>query len=452
MEVTLNIESPEGSRQAAVNEDHLTIGRGEAARIQINDRGLSRLHASIHREGDRIWILDEGSANGSYVNEQRVSPSGTPLTDGDVIRLGGNTTAVVRFARLGVNQTSVKTEASKSHSPVIIASALVITFLIGLTALGWHLINKRAEARREELAKLRNSQEASSRDLSGATAEASPSPFNTPSTDANPLTTPSVSATPFEAQTPDASVVTLYLRMPPADQLEFIDRRARHITRMMGNREYAFEPEVLGYIKTYVDAYARRVGNGSRAMWGEDMRLLFDRGIQYAPYIISSFNRENVPVVVGLYIPVIESEYRECLRSPVGALGLFQFMGATAEGYGVPASERCNAERMAPAAARYMKDRIKEFGTDAMSVALGIAGYNRSPDSVRRDLQQVIDSKNNERSFWTLLARKEELDHFFQRENVKYVPKFFAAAIVGETPSAFGLQIRKLSTYDQPQR
>jgi membrane-bound lytic murein transglycosylase D len=182
-------------------------------------------------------------------------------------------------------------------------------------------------------------------------------------------------------------------------------------------------------------------------MWGEDLRFLFARGVRQAPTIIAAFQREGVPPVVGLYIPVIESEYRECLESPVGAKGLFQFMAATAEGYGVPASERCNVERMAPAAAKYMKDRIAEFGTGAMSVALGIAAYNRSPDSVRRDLQTVIDSQTNERSFWTLLARRTELDHFFQQENVKYVPKFFAAAIVGETPSAFGLSMQKLSTY-----
>ncbi len=235
--------------------------------------------------------------------------------------------------------------------------------------------------------------------------------------------------------------------MDVSQKFDFLDRRARHITQLMGNREYVFDREVLGYIKDYLDGYSRRVGTGSNAMWGEDLRFLFARGVHQAPTIIAAFKREGVPPVVGLYIPVIESEYRECLESPVGAKGLFQFMPATAEGYGVPASERCNVERMAPAAAKYMRDRISEFGTGAMSVALGIAGYNRSPDSVRRDLQSVIDSQTNERSFWTLLARRTELDHFFQQENVKYVPKFFAAAIVGETPSSFGLSMQRLSTY-----
>jgi hypothetical protein len=96
-----------------------------------------------------------------------------------------------------------------------------------------------------------------------------------------------------------------------------------------------------------------------------------------------------------------------------------------------------------------MADRIAEFGPDSMSVALGIAGYNRSPDSVRRDLRDVLNSENRERSFWTLVANSNKLDHYFQGENIKYVPKFFAAAIVGETPWAFGIQMQPLSTYTE---
>ncbi|HEX5733769.1 MAG TPA: transglycosylase SLT domain-containing protein [Blastocatellia bacterium] len=239
----------------------------------------------------------------------------------------------------------------------------------------------------------------------------------------------------------------LYLQMSEDERNEFIYAQARVISRMMSNREYVFTDDVLPYIKKYVDGYARRVGNNSTAIWGEDLNLLFARARRLAPDIIREFNARGTPKVVGLYIPMIESEYRECLTSPVGAKGLFQFMPATASGYGVDPADRCNVKKMAPAAAKYIKDRIAEFGSDSMSVALGIAGYNRSPDSVRRDLSDVINSKNKERSFWTLIANSDKLDRFFQNENIKYVPKFFAAAIVGENPWAFGLEMNPLSTY-----
>ena len=239
----------------------------------------------------------------------------------------------------------------------------------------------------------------------------------------------------------------LYLQMSEDERNEFIYTQARNISRMMSNREYVFTDDVLPYIKKYVDGYARRVGNNSTAVWGEDLNTLFSRARRLAPDIIREFNARGSPKVVGLYIPMIESEYRECLTSPVGAKGLFQFMPATASGYGVDPADRCDVKKMAPAAAKYIKDRIAEFGGDSMSVALGIAGYNRSPDSVRRDLSDVVNSKNKERSFWTLVANSDKLDRFFQNENIKYVPKFFAAAIVGENPWAFGLEMNPLSTY-----
>lgn len=239
----------------------------------------------------------------------------------------------------------------------------------------------------------------------------------------------------------------LYLQMSEEERNEFIYAQARVISRMMSNREYIFTDAVLPYIKKYVDGYARRVGNNSTAIWGEDLNYLFGRACRLAPDIIREFNARGSPKVVGLYIPMIESEYRECLTSPVGAKGLFQFMPATARGYGVDPGDRCDVKKMAPAAAKYIKDRIAEFGSDSMSVALGIAGYNRSPDSVRRDLSDVVNSKNKERSFWTLVANSDKLDRFFQNENIKYVPKFFAAAIVGENPWAFGLEMNPLSTY-----
>ncbi|HEU4388844.1 MAG TPA: transglycosylase SLT domain-containing protein, partial [Blastocatellia bacterium] len=208
--------------------------------------------------------------------------------------------------------------------------------------------------------------------------------------------------------------------------------------------------DVLQYIKRYVDGYASRAGNRSTRLWGEDLDSVFHRAQGYAPIIIRSFNARGVPPAVGLYIVMIETEYHN-IRSEnsAGAAGLFQFIGPTARGYGVDPADRTDVDKMAPAAARYLAERIAEFGPDSMSVALAIAGYNRSPDSVRRDLQEVLNSENKERSFWTLVANSDKLDHWFQNENVKYVPKFFAAAIVGENPWAFGLSMNPLSTYSQ---
>jgi hypothetical protein len=40
------------------------------------------------------------------------------------------------------------------------------------------------------------------------------------------------------------------------------------------------------------------------------------------------------------------------------------------------------------------------------------------------------------------------LDKTFRSESVYYVPRFFAGAIIGENPQAFGLQTRPLSSLE----
>ena len=51
--------------------------------------GVSRLHASIRRDGKRVVIMDLGSANGSFVNGKRLTPNTERLlSHGDVVALG----------------------------------------------------------------------------------------------------------------------------------------------------------------------------------------------------------------------------------------------------------------------------------------------------------------------------------------------------------------------------
>ncbi len=51
--------------------------------------GVSRLHAIIKREGDRILFMDLGSANGSYINGKRLQPNAEQyINHGDIVALG----------------------------------------------------------------------------------------------------------------------------------------------------------------------------------------------------------------------------------------------------------------------------------------------------------------------------------------------------------------------------
>ncbi|HMS43149.1 MAG TPA: hypothetical protein PKE69_23170, partial [Pyrinomonadaceae bacterium] len=104
------------------------------------------------------------------------------------------------------------------------------------------------------------------------------------------------------------------------------------------------------------------------------------------------------------------------------------------------------------AAAIYLKTLIDSAGTGAESVPLAIAGYNSGQGAQRINLKEVLQAKGKEsRSFWTMVENEDEMlskySTQFKKENVNYVPKFFAAAIIGENPQDFGVNQKPLSLY-----
>ncbi len=69
------------------------IGRARDAHVRFEDKGLSRQHARIVREGDRHFVEDLGSHNGTFVNGARVTRA--ELHDG--VRIALSPSVVLRF-------------------------------------------------------------------------------------------------------------------------------------------------------------------------------------------------------------------------------------------------------------------------------------------------------------------------------------------------------------------
>ena len=63
-----------------------TVGSQADREVQFQDSGVSALHAKIVNEGERWKVLDQMSANGTYVNGKRSNVS--YLTAGDRVRFG----------------------------------------------------------------------------------------------------------------------------------------------------------------------------------------------------------------------------------------------------------------------------------------------------------------------------------------------------------------------------
>jgi serine/threonine protein kinase len=64
----------------------LLIGRGEQARLRLDDIRASRLHCRIELGARGLEVVDQGSANGTFLNGQLVMRS--PVKDGDELRVG----------------------------------------------------------------------------------------------------------------------------------------------------------------------------------------------------------------------------------------------------------------------------------------------------------------------------------------------------------------------------
>ena len=74
----------------AITAHSLYIGRDQSrAQIVFADPSVSRLHARLVEEVDGVFMLhDEGSASGTFVNDERVDLQPRELHSGDLIEFG----------------------------------------------------------------------------------------------------------------------------------------------------------------------------------------------------------------------------------------------------------------------------------------------------------------------------------------------------------------------------
>jgi hypothetical protein len=242
----------------------------------------------------------------------------------------------------------------------------------------------------------------------------------------------------------------LYQQMSQDERRAFVAEQARRISRQMSGTDYEFTAEFEKTLQKFVDKYVRRMSdNVGTASWKGDARLVFERGQQIAPTLISAFKAQGVSPLIGLYLPLIESEYVNLpSANAVGAIGMFQFLPKTGQRYGLTSQDLLDVEKSANAAARYIADNLKQFKDDPMKEALALLAYNRGEGKTASALQLVLDDQNRSCSICALTAASNRLDETFQKENVHYVPNFLAAAIIGENPQAFGLQQQPLSSYE----
>ncbi len=79
-------QSPQGAEQHELGDGIVSVGRSDDNTIVVTDASVSRHHAQLTRTNEGYVLKDLGSANGTFVNNQRTVEQ--PLRDGDVVLFG----------------------------------------------------------------------------------------------------------------------------------------------------------------------------------------------------------------------------------------------------------------------------------------------------------------------------------------------------------------------------
>lgn len=478
VEVTLTFPTPEGLRSIVVDGEKMSFGRGSEADQTIDDDGLSRLHAIVYRDGSRVWIVDHNSTNGTLVNGEKTAPAGTPLRSGDRVKIGNHTVLTVQIAAKTELRAEPVSAASTSFAPVTESGAPAFNILpVAVIAIAVLVISLSAVFIGYAVLGSGGTDIVINRNTEDDPADVNPRPTPTPKSS----NTPSNTATPDNNNTNDFPINTItgppinipsgkkYLEMTDTERRQYLEAKAMRIAQVIGNNSSESIPAAaIDKIKGFADGFASRLNakgtNGCSTMrpWGDSLQATYERASKNAPFIVRAFNEKGIDSRIGLYLAMIESEHCVCLQSGTGPLGMFQFTYATAKLHFEPSGgvikgaspsnpdERCKPEAAARAAASYMKALTGRYGTGPASVPLAIGSYNSGEGGLSSNLQKALDSNAGlPRDFWTLIAQGDKLSKQFQAENFKYVPKFFAAAIIGENPQDFGLHLQPVSTYSK---
>ena len=160
---------------------------------------------------------------------------------------------------------------------------------------------------------------------------------------------------------------------------------------------------VRGYINRYTDS---RYGTISR---------ILGMSQYYFPLIEDELLKEELPVELRA-LPIIESALSTTAVSPMGAVGLWQFMPSTGKSYGLEVNslvdERRDPVRSTQAACRYLKDLYAIYN----DWSLAIAAYNCGPGNVNKAI-----ARPGGKNFW-------EIYDYLPRETRGYVPAFIGAS------------------------
>lgn len=175
------------------------------------------------------------------------------------------------------------------------------------------------------------------------------------------------------------------------------------LDNISGAINYSYNQTVRDYIEMYVE---RSKTSSAR---------IIGRSNMYFSIFEQALAEQNLPLDLK-FIPIIESALRPSAVSPAGAVGLWQFMPATAKSYGLEITrqvdERRDPYRSSQAAALFLADLYNTY----QDWLLVLAAYNCGPGRVN---QAIAAAGSN--YVWDVYP-------FLPKETRGYIPAFISAA------------------------
>ncbi len=453
-----------GKQQSKLFTSSFRIGRSDHCDVVIHDQVVSRKHAELVYLVDTWWLIDRGSANGIYINGEKIDRA--PLAGDMQFELGrggpvlsihieqpqpesepedpltvtqyqkryfggdnkdaGEHTMMVRQA---FNRVQKK---QKRKYGLIIAITACLFIAAGSVAIYKHLqVVKQKELAAEIFYAMK------SLELEFAELLASSKKSEDPETIAK--------VEQFEQKTKELE--ESYARF--VDRLQIYEKEISKeerlilkVARTFGECEIFmpdnFAAEVMNYIgKWKATTRFRNAINRARK-----------KG--YAAPIAKALLAQDLPPQF-FYLAMQESNFNINACGPKTrwgiAKGMWQFIPSTAQDYGLqigplvkqrradPKDDRHHFLKSTQAAARYLR-RI--YNTDAQASGLLVmASYNWGENRVNR-LINKMPSNPKDRNFWQFL---EQYRDRIPRQTYDYVFYIFSAAVIGEDPRLFGFDM-----------
>ncbi len=159
------------------------------------------------------------------------------------------------------------------------------------------------------------------------------------------------------------------------------------------------------------------------------IRRYLARSTRYLPMIHEIFQEHGLPEDLA-YLAMVESGFNPHAYSHAHACGMWQFIRGTGLRYGLAINnyvdERRDPEKSTVAAAKYLTDLYKRFG----SWYLAAASYNCGEGRVEKEI-----NASAHKNFWELSDNQ-----CLPTETKNYVPQMIAAMIIAKNPEKFGFK------------